>query len=377
MATGSIRVRENKNGRSYQITVEGDRDPLTGKRNRKYKTVRGTKKQAELVRRKMIEEMESGDIVVASAMKVKDWMEEWVSNYVPNIEATTRVGYNERIRNSINPYLGEIPLKTLKPLFVQKWVNTLHNERGLKPKTIKNAFLNLKAALDKAVLLGMIPRNPCIGVELPKMQKYQGKYYNKEELKIMLDAAKDTDIYMIVLLAAYVGFRRGELVALTWDDIDFEKKVISVRNNTVLADGNVITKQPKSVAGIRDITVGDNIIAELKKAQIEYKKRKLAMGRRFIDSNLVICREDGKGYRPDSITQKWRRFIISNNLKDIRFHDLRHSCATAMIEAGIDPKTVQQRMGHADISVTMNIYAHCTKTMDEKAAELMDNIIFA
>lgn len=377
MATGSIRSRETKSGRVYQITVEGDRDPLTGKRNRKYKTVRGTKKQAELMKRKMIEDMESGDIMVASALKLKDWMEEWVTNYVPNIEATTKVGYNERIRNSINPYLGEIPLKALKTLSVQQWVNTLRKEKGLKPKTIKNAFLNLKAALDKAVVLGMIPRNPCVGVVLPKMQKYQGQYYNKEELKEMLEVAKDTDIYLMVLLTAYVGFRRGELVALTWDDVDFEKKTISVRNNTVLADGNIITKQPKSVAGIRDITISDNILAELKNAKKDYKKRKLAMGRDFVDSNLVICRENGKGYRPDSITQKWRRFVISNNLKEIRFHDLRHSCATAMIEAGIDPKTVQQRLGHADISVTMNIYAHCTKTMDKKAAETMDNILFA
>lgn len=180
-----------------------------------------------------------------------------------------------------------------------------------------------------------------------------------------------------IVVVQYVGFRRGELVALTWDDVDFEKKTISVRNNTVLADGNIITKQPKSVAGIRDITISDNILAELKNAKKDYKKRKLAMGRDFVDSNLVICRENGKGYRPDSITQKWRRFVISNNLKEIRFHDLRHSCATAMIEAGIDPKTVQQRLGHADISVTMNIYAHCTKTMDKKAAETMDNILFA
>lgn len=376
MATGSIRIRENKNGRSYQVIIEGERDPVTGKRNRKYKTVRGTKKQAELVKRKMIEAMETGDIMVASPMKLKDWMEEWVSSYVPNIEATTRVGYNERIRNSINPYLGDVPLKALKPLSVQQWVNTLRNEKGLKPKTIKNAFLNLRAALDKAVLLSMISSNPCVGVELPKMQKYQGQYYNKEELKEMLEIAKGTDIYLMLLLTAYVGFRRGELIALTWDDVDFEKKVISVRNNTVLANGDVITKQPKSVAGIRDITISENILKELKKARNEYKKRKLAMGRDFVDSNLVICRENGKGYRPDSITQKWRRFVVSNNLKEIRFHDLRHSCATAMIEAGIDPKTVQQRLGHADISVTMNIYAHCTKTMDEKAAEMMDNVLF-
>ena len=90
----------------------------------------------------------------------------------------------------------------------------------------------------------------------------------------------------------------------------------------------------------------------------------------------MICQKNGKPYHPDSITQKWERFVAEKGLKHIRFHDLRHSCATAMIEAGVDPKTVQHRLGHADISITMNIYAHSTKSMDKSAAEKMEDMIF-
>ena len=98
------------------------------------------------------------------------------------------------------------------------------------------------------------------------------------------------------------------------------------------------------------------------------------MGRNFKNSDHVVCQEDGAPFRPESLTRKWRRFIKRHNLKDIRFHDLRHSCATALLEAGVDAKTVQTRLGHADISMTLNIYAHCTQTMDRNAAQKLNDL---
>lgn len=378
MATGHLRKRvSKKTGEvSWQVTVEGEKDPLTGERQRAYKTVRGTKKQAEAVKRKMIDEMENGGITKASTMKLGDWMLQWLALYLPNIEATTRAGYKDRIEKRIIPILGSIPLKSLNTAHIQGWVNGLKKE-GLAPKTVKNAYLNLKAALDKAVVLKMLPYNPCVGVELPKLQKYRGDIYDKAEMENLLKVAEGTDMYLIAFLAVMVGFRRGELVALRWDDVDLKKGIIHVRHNMVIADGEKITKAPKSSAGVRDISIGPKVVSELRKARTEYLKNKLTHGRSFKDSGLVICKPDGTGYRPDSITQKWERFIQQNGLKPIRFHDLRHSCATAMIEAGVDPKTVQQRLGHADISVTMNIYAHSTKAVDRSAADKMDALMFA
>ncbi|MBQ3054801.1 MAG: site-specific integrase [Oscillospiraceae bacterium] len=375
MYTYHLRKRENLKGHHWQIIVEGDPDPLTGKRNRKYKTVSGTKKEADVEARKMIMELENGGIAKPSALKVADWMLKWLELYTPNIEETTRCGYKEGINSRLIPELGSIPLKSLSTSHIQSWVNRLSSR--LAPKTVKNVFLNLKQALDKAYVLRMIPYNPCTGVELPKLVKPKHEIYDSNEISIALDAAKGTDMYLILLLALSVGLRRGELLALRWEDINFKKKTISVVENRVLAGGEEITKAPKSKAGLRTITIGNKVLSELKKAQIQYLEKKETMGNRFFDSGLVICKEDGKGYYPDAITRKWSRFVKQKNLKKIRFHDLRHSCATAMIEAGIDPKTVQQRMGHADISVTMNIYAHCTKTMDTRAAEAMDKMIFA
>lgn len=375
MATGHYVKRIGVNGDvSYQIVVEEDRDPITGKRRRHYKTVKGSKKSAEAAMRKMITEVENGGIAVASTMRLEDWLKQWLSMYLPNIEATTRVSYEEKVRNYIIPAMGKMALKSLKTENVQSWVNSM-SARGLSPKTIRNAFNNLNAALKKACVLRMIPYNPCEGVELPKLQKYQASIYTTPDIHKALTAAAGTDMYVPVMLALTVGLRRGELLALRWEHVDFDASVIHVRDNMVKGeDGKPIIKAPKSKSGLRDISVGKNIIAALAAAKAEYDKNRTKPG--FHDNGFVVCKTDGNPYKPDSMTQKWDRFMKAKNLSHIRLHDLRHSCATAMVEAGVDLKTVQQVMGHSDISVTMNIYTHCTPAMSRKAADTMDKTLF-
>ena len=376
MATGHLRKRTGKNGAvSYQLIAEGERDSITGKRERRYKTISGTKRQAEATLRQMIADLEQGNVTTASAMRVKDWIQTWVTTYLPNIEETTRVGYEEKIKNYVIPELGHIPLKALKNSSVQNWVNGL-SARGLSPKTIRNAYNNLNAAMKKAVVLRMIPHNPCEGVELPKLRKYQASVYDTADIHKALAVAEGTDMYIPVLLALTVGLRRGELLALRWHHVDFEDSVIYIRDTMVKGlNGVTITKLPKSEAGIRDISVGKNILAALAAAKEDHDRKKDEPG--FCDGGFVVCQKNGKPYKPDSMTQKWNRFMKAKCLPHVRLHDLRHSCATAMIGAGVDPKTVQQVLGHSDVSVTMNIYAHCTPTMSKKAAETMDAVLFS
>lgn len=376
MATGHLRKRDGKNGAvSYQITAEGDRDPITGKRERRYKTIHGTKKQAEAALRQMITNLEQGNITTASAIKVKDWMKTWVTTYLPNIEESTRVGYKEKIKNYVTPELGHIQLKALKNSNVQDWLNTL-SKRGLSPKTIRNAYNNLNAALEKAVVLRMIPYNPCKGVELPKLKKYHASVYDTADIHKTLAVAEGTDMYIPILLALIVGLRRGELLALRWDNVDFVTGVIHVRENMVKGEGGKpVIKAPKSEAGIRDIHIGANTLTALAAAKAAYDQKKASPG--FHDGGFVVCQENGNPYKPDSMTQKWNRFMEAKGLPHVRLHDLRHSCATAMIGAGVDPKTVQQVLGHSDVSITMNIYAHCTSAMSKKAAETMDKVLFS
>ena len=377
MATGHIRKRIDSTGKtSYQITVEGDRDPVSGKRNRHYETVHGTKKQAEAIMRRMIQDMESGGLSVPSSMTVSSWVTEWLENFRPNIEATTRDGYQEKIKNYITPYFGRIPLKDLKTEYIQQWVNSLQAQ-GLTAKTIRNAYNVLNPALKKAVVMRKIPYNPSDGVELPKLVRPDVDVYDPELCKRAVKAAEGTDMYLIVLLEVTVGLRRGELIALRWPNVDLDAGVIHICENTVRANGGTITKEPKSKAGNRNITIGAEVIKALREAREEYDADRKALGKGFHDDGYVIRQKNGEQFKPDSITQKWRRFETQNGLPHIKFHGLRHSNATALIQAGVNPKVVQQRLGHADVSITLNTYTHVTAHMDQEAATKLDDMFFS
>ena len=371
MATGHYRERKNKNGVSYQLTVEADRDPITGKRERYYETFRGTKKQMESRLRKFIEEVENGGNVTASAMKLSDWLEQWLSLYLPNIEQSTKDSYQETIENRIIPYIGAIPLKTLNTNILQSWVNQLNLK--LSAKTVRNAFNILKPALDKAKVLRLIADNPCVGVEKPKLKKYQANAYTTTEIQNILTTAKGSDLYLVLLLELSVGLRLGELMALTWSDIDLESGVISINKSLYAGNGKKYVKAPKTVSGIRNIKVVNKVLNVLREEYQSYLDKKT--NPLYKDNNLVICKDDGTPYHPDTISKKWKKFIKRNNIRDARFHDLRHSNATAMIESGVPLKAVQTRLGHSDISTTLNVYVHCTKTMDESAANTIDSFL--
>ena len=371
MFTGHIRQRKNNSGKpTYQLVLEGDRDPLTGKRNRKFESIKGNKKDAEVALNRRLYELNNGiNPIKPSAMKLSDWLDQWLDTYLPHIAETTRAGYQERIKTRLKPYLGKYPLNTLSTSIIQTWVNTLSND-NLSPKSIKNVFLNLKAALDKAVSLKMLPENPCNQVTLPALVKYQASVYNEQEIEQLLKIAKGTDMYLLVVLELALGIRRGEVGALQWSDIDFEKGIVHITRNRVIAGNKKVTKPPKSVAGIRDIAVGDNVLELLKDKYEEYQTNINKVG--FADCGYVIHKKNGEPYRPDSITQKWERFEKKHGLRPIKFHELRHTCTTTMMAKGVDIKTIQVRLGHSSVQTTMNIYAHCLPSMNKSAGDKLD-----
>ena len=371
MYTGHIRQRKNKSGKpTYQLVLEGDRNPLTGKRNRMCESIKGTKKEAEAALNTRLYELNNGiNPIKPSTMKLGEWLDKWLDTYLPNIAETTRAGYHERIEKRLKPYLGKHPSNTLRKDMIQMWVNTL-SEAQLSPKTIKNVFLNLNAALEKAVSLKMLPENPCNQVVLPTMVKYQASVYDEQEIKHLLNVAAGKDIYLLIVLEIALGLRRGEVAALQWEDIDFDNGNIHITKNRVIAGNKKVTKNPKSASGVRTITVGDKVLALLKDEYDKYKENIKKVG--FSDSRYVIHKDNGEPYSPDSLTQKWVRFRHNNNLRDIRFHDLRHTCATTMIAKGVDNKTVQTRLGHSSIQTTMNIYAHCLPSMNKSAGDKLD-----
>lgn len=372
MATGNVHKRTTAKGAVYQLTINYGKDPITGKRKREYKTVHGTKKQAETELARILAAVDSGNYTVnTSSMSLEAWMKEWLELYCLNIEESTLDNYIGQINRYIIPKLGKIPLNALRNHHIQAWINSLL-DYGLAPKTVRNVYMNLQAATKKAVKLRMINVDPCDGTELPKCEKKEFQIYDAEELQVMLDHAKDTDMYFPLLLEAMLGLRRGELLALRWDDIDFDNAVIHIRRNRIYANHKVFEKGPKSKAGIRDIAIGPQMVEIMKEEYRKYNHDKEDYGYEFTDEGYVVRQENGQPYHPDSWKTKWTRFMKREELNPIRFHDIRHSNATALIEMGTDPKTVQQRLGHSTIAVTMDIYAHTTSKMKREAGQKMD-----
>ena len=374
MASGNITKRETKKGISYELTVEAERDPETGKRQRYYKRVNGTEKEAKAELRRMITEVEQNIAIRKLPKKVGEWMDEWLELYVPNIAETTRIGYKNKIKCYIKPYLGDILLQSLKAHHIQKMINDMI-AKGLSPKNVRDTYNNINAAMKKALLFRMISYNPCEGVTLPKLKRYRAKIYNIKNIHKLLAIAEGTDMYLPVFLCVTFGLRRGELLALRWSDIDFKTKTLSVRNNMVRGENGFIIKAPKSESGIRDISFGEDTLEILREAKKQYFDDMCSYGAGFQNLNFVIRQADGSPLKPDSMTQKWERFVQDNRLPHIRLHDLRHSNATALISAGVNPRVVQQRLGHADVNITLNTYTHVLPEMDIEAAQILDSLV--
>ena len=370
--TGSVRVKKGKNGVvSYQIVIEGEKDPVTGKRMRSYQTVHGKKRDAIRLMNQIVAEKNAGTYFKGSNLLLKDWLDQWFQDYcVGHLEKTTLASYRDKIDHYIVPVIGDIPIGRLTGQEVQQWINQITERspasgRRISPKSVRNALLVLRPALEMAFDLHLIRENPAARVVLPKRTRFKPTIYADEDIQKLLTVAHGTDLYFPLLLDLFTGMRRGELIALRWEDIDFESKKLHVRHSIVAVQGVPEMKGPKTEAGKRDIALSDKIIQLLLQRRQE-----------FPNTEYVVCQPDGKPYTPDAFSRKFQRFLQRNHLPHIRLHDIRHASATMMIEHGVDIKTVQSRLGHSDISTTLNIYSHMTEKMNRNAADKLDEVLF-
>ena len=383
MYSGHIRQRKTKDGKPcYQIIIEKTPDRHTGKRKRIYKTIHGTKKDAERIKTQMLCDLDNQTYIAPKKTTVGEWVQEWYDTYIKDFKSeSTLRGYQYQIENYIIPIIGDIPLQQLTTSQVQKWINKLKSEspithKSLSSKTVRNIYMNLSVPLEKAVCLDMIKKNPCKNVTLPKKEKHEVDFYDSDEVDKLIKTATNTNMELPVMLALTLGLRRGELIALRWENVDMENNIIHICENRVDGlNGKVVTKLPKSEAGIRDIPISSSLKKLLKKYKVEFLKKKLKynLGEK---EDYVISQNDGKPYKPYSFTKKFRTFLEKNCLRHIRLHDLRHTNASIMLQQGISPKVAQQRLGHSDFSVTMNTYSHIMKTVENEAADKLDEVLF-
>ncbi|MBR2937290.1 MAG: tyrosine-type recombinase/integrase [Oscillospiraceae bacterium] len=381
ITSGSIRKRDAK-GRSWQITIELPKDPISGKRIRRYKTIEGTKREAERAMAEYIRELEKGYHVTNSKITVSEWIDTWMDVYIePNVSPTTLSGYQGMIRRYIKPLIGNIQVQELSTLIVQDWVNRLKvspsSGKPMSVKTIKHTYHVLKGCMDKAVLAGIIPRSPCNRIMMPKGQKKAPVIYNQAQIKQLIAAAKGTEMELVIDMELCLGLRRGELLGLQWDDIDWENKQIHVTRNRVVVGGKSIIKEPKTESGIRTVNVPAPLLQKLHQHKSKCLANRLRMGKNYTVTDFIIVHPDGKPIYPEYLSQMFTKLQNAAGLPKCRFHDLRHLCASIMFLQGVDVKTAQQVLGHKDFTTTMNIYTHVFPSSVKEAADKVGALVFA
>lgn len=375
---GHIRKRKTKSGHTWQVIIDVGVDSK-GKRKRIFKSVKGNKKEAEKLLTKLLNEMDTGMYIEESKITLKDYLKDWLKTYVEvNLSPTTLDGYRYNIELHIIPYIGDIPLQQLKPMHIQKLYQTLLKEGrrdgkgGLSAKSVRYVHRNLREALEHALKMEMINRNVADLVTLPKVKAYQVSVYDEDEVLTLLEKARGTDLEVPITLAVILGLRRGEMLGLKWADVDFKNHIFVIRNNLVDTSQGLILKSPKSQKGSRIIDIPETLAQLLKRHKKSQLKNKLQLGGHYQDNDLVCCSNDGSFIPPKYFSQKFSRFLVRNDLKKIRLHDLRHTNATLMLKYGVPAKLASQRLGHSSVGITLDLYSHVIGDMQQEVSDKIE-----
>ncbi len=422
-----------KRGNSYKVMVSNGFD-INGNRIRETTTFTPdpsmTEKQQQKALEKFVfdfeEKVKNGKFLKGEKITLKDFTDTWFKEYADQqLEKTTIAAYAEQLNQKILPALGHLKLSKIQPMHLQSFYNNLLEDGirkdgkkgGYSPSTIKKCHAILSSILTTAVHWQVIESNPCDRVSPPRQKNIINdvKHFNLEQAEIFLQAIElqysttykahdriddtgkkyhveaytesrsiPTQLKVFFNLALFGGLRRGELIALTWDDINFDNNVISITKATGYTGKETITKAPKNKSSVREVKIPGPVIDMLKKCRKEQQELRLSLGDQWQGDNYIFIQWNGKQMNLSTpyhafkdIINKYNSTVVdaADQLPDIPLHGLRHTSATLLISENVDVRTVSARLGHAQTSATMNIYAHSLKKLDEKAADTLDNLI--
>ena len=371
---GSIRKKTvTRNGKEYTIWearyTEGI-NPGTGKQIQRSVTGR-TQKEAAKKLKAAVAAIDAGTYQAPSKMKVGEWLDIWVAEYLSNVKPLTEQNYKKQVEKHLKPALGSRRLEALDAHTIQKFYNSLTG-MGLSPKTVKNIHGVLHSALQQAIANGYIRNNPTEACKLPKVVKPEIKPLEPDEIAQMLKEAEKDDYCNLFVMAMFTGMRQGELLGLSWENVDFETGIISVKQQLQCKDGNYFLETPKSGKG-RTILPASLVMEALLKEWQKQQSEKRQAGEMWNNPfNLVFTDATGKNLVRRTVVKHFKKISQRAGIsEDARFHDLRHSFAVTSVYAGDDIKTVQANLGHATAQFTLDVYGHVTQKMKQDSANRM------
>lgn len=362
--TGSL---QQKNGKYYAVINLTDQN---GKRKQKWIStgyeIKGNKKKAEQFLRDKLKEFESQENLIFTDILFCDYAIHWLGVVEKSIDTITLQGYKSVACAHIIPYFKDkgLQLSEIKRTDIQQYIDTksacgrLDGTGGLSPKSIRTHKLIIQLICKEAVKNDLLLKNPCEFVTLPKLQRREADFYTLDELQQMFHCLKDEPLYPLLYFTVMYGLRRSEVLGLKWDSVNLESGIITIKHTVVRFTSTVEKDSTKNASSFRSYPLTPevkDILLRLKQQENENRK---AFGRDYNENDYIFKWADGKPFAPDYVTMKFSKLLKQHNLRHIRFHDLRHSCASLLIANDFSLKDIQEWLGHSDIQVTANIYAH-------------------
>ncbi|WP_147535657.1 tyrosine-type recombinase/integrase [Bacillus marasmi] len=379
----SFQKYQTKEGLRWLFKMYTTPDPETGEK--KQTTRRGfkTKKEAMAAAIKLEQEVASGVMINNCSLTYEEVFNQWFANHIKTIKTSTRKTIESKFRTHILPRFGKLKIKDISKAYCQKMINDVADTIA----SVNDIKIQANQVFKYAVKMDIISRNPMEHVSIPKQQKEQlneedeadeRNYWTKDEVRRFLSTSQKEISFrdhVLFHLLIYTGARKGELLALTWGDIDFEVGSIRLWKTLFQTNGQHLFQTPKTKESKRLISLDTQTLTLLKKWRISQIKEELAHGETNSGNNVVFTRDDGTPLRLAYLNEKLNSLIKKHDLHPITIHGLRHTHASLLFEAGASIKEVQERLGHTDIQMTMNIYTHVTNTLKEQTASKFQKYI--
>ena len=364
-------IRERSPGH-YAIILDGQ--DAAGKRRRRWHSFTGTKRQAQIECARLINEKQNGTSIEPNRINITAFLDQWLTHIRSQVSPKTFERYQSIVRANLVPALGSVVVVKLQPIVISRAYSEALAQ--LAPRTVNHMHRVLSQALKQAVRWRMLPRNPCDDVDAPRIERREMQVWDVATTAMALELVRPWRVHVPVVLAAMCGLRRGEIAALRWRNVDLASGQLAVIESAEQTGAGIRYKAPKNGKG-RTVALPLIVITELKAWRLRQAEELLRLGIGLTDDTFICAREDGAPIQPNSIGHGWDRFLAATQLPRIRFHDLRHSHATALLKAGVHPKVASERLGHSRVALTLDTYSHVIPGMQEDAVARIDAVFSA
>jgi len=377
----SARIREREPG-VFQITVELGTDPTTGKRLQKFYTVRGGKRKAEREAARLLTAAQAGELVTPDKITVGEFLELWLEKYVQrHCRPKTIENYTYHLTKHVIPCLGHVKLAKLKTLQLEDYYadrqasGRLKGEGGLSAQSVLHHHRVLHEAFEHAIKWGYLLKNPAQHATPPRVNARDPQVLTEDESFLVIRAARDTRYYLPILLAVFMGLRRGEALGLRWPAIDWERKSLRVQEAYIQLDAGAEFGPTKTHRSKRPVTLPEFLIDALLEEKVAQEARKVEFPEVYKDQGLVCCKPDGEPWPPEPFGKGFSTWLKKLPVPSITFHKLRHSHISQALERGENLAVISSRVGHTSKAFTLDRYGHALTGADAGLAARLNERI--